>query len=478
MRLVPRWEFDIYALALPRGHGFGDNPPIGAWGSDDGKNMGIVTRHVESKNIGTIVMRRRADAVWEVIKREAGFASVDAAKKALEPDLAENLPPAPMPPGTRPLRSLFDFGDREPNEMFRYLVNKAHQPAAWALTQIYMSFPKPDRNWVSDCQSNHFHTRLWEAQLLASLREQGLLVEQPVESPDFRIQNKRGGEAWIEAVTANPPADYNHMNAPIADMPTEKEEVFFGPAALRFAKTIGNKLERNYDQMDHVKGKPFVLAIADFHAGGSMIWSREGLTGYLLGAGATVAEVNGKPQAVPLPAEFLLGPAKFPAGLFRDDKHAGLAAVVFTNACSISKLSRVPISAAATAPEGYRFTRMGVFFDRTPGALKPRPFCLDITSEEYRALWPQGFEPWTAELEVFHNPFARHPLPFDLLPEATHWFEVKGEWMCQSFYETSILWSRTRIDNADQPPFTMADIERGMAELLEKEGAQKPASPA
>jgi len=23
-----QWEFDIYALSLPRGHGFGDHPPV------------------------------------------------------------------------------------------------------------------------------------------------------------------------------------------------------------------------------------------------------------------------------------------------------------------------------------------------------------------------------------------------------------------------------------------------------------------
>jgi hypothetical protein len=57
-------------------------------------------------------------------------------------------------------------------------------------------------------------------------------------------------------------------------VPTDRKEIFFGTAALRFAKTIGNKLERRYDQLPHVVGKPFMLAVADFHASGSMMWSR------------------------------------------------------------------------------------------------------------------------------------------------------------------------------------------------------------
>lgn len=127
------------------------------------------------------------------------------------------------------------------------------------------------------------------------------------------------------------------LNAPFAEIPTDREEIFFGSAALRFAKTIGNKLARRYDQLPHVVGKPFSLAVADFHASGSMMWSREGLIGYLPGSGATVAEIDGRLQAVPMPAETLLGPAQFPAGLFANDDYAELSAVIFSNACSISK---------------------------------------------------------------------------------------------------------------------------------------------
>lgn len=457
MRKIPQWEFDFYALSLPRGHGFGNEPPVGAWGGSDGLACGIVTWNSATKAFGTIVMRRRSDSVWTITGRSDGFGSMDAAIQALKPSLAEGIPPEPVPSGVVGHPPLFDLKDREPSDTFRLLATAARQPAAWALKQLYLALPRPDRNWVSDCQTTNFHTRIWEAQLLVSFREQGLLVEQPFESPDFRIENRLGGEAWVEAVTANAPVPYNHVNAPFAEIPTDREEIFFGSAALRFAKTIGNKLARRYDQLSHVMGKPFILAVADFHASGSMMWSREGLIGYLQGSGATAAEVDGRLQAVPMPAATLLSPAQFPAGLFANDGCAELSAVIFSNACSISKLNRVPISAAGT-PAGYRYTRMGEFFDREPGALEGIPFCLDITSDEYRNLWPHRYEPWTAEIEVIHNPFARHPVPLELLPEAQHWFEVDGEWQCSSVYETSILWSQTWITDADKPAPTLQHI--------------------
>lgn len=191
-------------------------------------------------------------------------------------------------------------------------------------------------------------------------------------------------------------------------------------------------------------------------AGGVTATSFSG-DGYLYGEGAQVMEVDGSRRAVPMPRKLLLGPSKFPTGLFSDDQHSELSAIIFSNACSLAKLNRVAVSGRG-APEGLRYTRIGRFFDRTPGALEGIPFCLDITCDKYRQLWPQGYEPWSAELEVFHNPFARHPVPLELLPEATHCFEEGGEQVCRSFYATSILWSMTLITDLEKPEPRLEDL--------------------
>jgi hypothetical protein len=450
MHELPQWLFDIYALALPRGHGFGDRLPTGAWGTADGLACGTVTHDVNDGSFGILVMRRRVDQVWTVTAQDHGFVSKAKALARMELHLREGEPTEPMPPATARRPALHDLEGRTASEVFELLRTPSHHPAAWMLNQLYLALPRPDKNWASDCQTTNFHTRLWEAQLLASFREQGLLVTQPYESPDFRIENRFGGEAWVEAVTANPAVPYNHVNAPLSTPPEAREELFFGPAALRFAKTLGTKLARGYDRLPHVAGKPFMLAIADFQAPASMTWSRGGLIGYLYGSGAEVVEVDGRREAVNVSASYLLSPTVFPAGLFADEKHAELSAVIFSNACSIAKLNRVAISGGG-APEGLRYMRIGSFFDRNPGAHEGIPFCLDVTSAEYRALWPQGYEPWSAELEVFHNPYARHPVPLELMPEATHWFDQDGELMCSDVYEHSIIWSVTRILNESDP---------------------------
>ena len=457
MEEVSQWLFDVYALALPRGHSFGVRPPVGAWGTSDGLACGVVTRDGTDGSFGLLVMRRRVDQVWIVTAQDHSFVSKADALARMEPLLREGESAEPMPIATAARPGLHDLQGRTASDVFKVLARPSHHPAAWILNQLYLALPKPDGNWAGDCQTANFHTRLWEAQLLASFREQGLLVTQPFESPDFRIENRRGEAAWVEAVTANPAVPYNHVNAPLSTPPHAREELFFGPAAVRFAKTLGNKLARGYDRLPHVDGEPFMIAIADFQAPASMIWSREGLIGYLYGQGAEVAEIDGRRQVVSISASQLLGASAFPAGLFASDRHAELSAVIFSNACSIAKLNRVAISGGG-APKGWRYMRIGKFFDRNPSAPEGNPFCLDVTSAEYRSLWPHGYEPWSAELEVFHNSFASHPVPFALMPEATHWFSQNGEIICSSVYETSILWSQTRVLNKSAPIPRLEDL--------------------
>jgi hypothetical protein len=191
--------FDIYALSLPRGHGFSDQPPVAAWQSSDGIACGVVTSGAD-RRFGFFVMRRRTDNVWTTTAQEHGLGSMSEARSRMEPSLQEGDSREPLPPNTAPRPALYDLQGRTASDAFKVLQMASHHHAAWILNQLYFALPKPDKNWAGDCQTGNFHTRLWEAQLLASFREQGLLVTQPYDSPDFRIENRIGGEAWVEAV--------------------------------------------------------------------------------------------------------------------------------------------------------------------------------------------------------------------------------------------------------------------------------------
>ncbi len=59
-------------------------------------------------------------------------------------------------------------------------------------------------------------------------------------------------------------------------------------------------------------------------------------------------------------------------------------------------------------------------------------------------LWPRG-EALCIELEVFYNPGATRPFPFDLLSGATHWFERDGEIICETMWKNTLLASTTTV---------------------------------
>lgn len=453
MKLIPQTMFDLYALSLPWGLNFVDHMPYTGWRTDDGRSWGVLTYNECAGTFGCVAMRQRVDLVWVLVLDENGLDSFDEAKSRIAAHLQELAPRELMPPNTAKRPNIFDSNNLPTCTLFQHLSRKSRHKAAWMIGHLYYSMPRPDDNWVRDFQTENLHTRLWELHLLACFREQGRFVSQQYRSPDFRISRRNGECAWIEAVTTNPSERYDHATTWAEPPPSDLLERLIGQAAVRYASTIRNKLQRGYDQLTHVAGHPFALAIADFHAQGSMTWSRQALIAYLYGEYATTQEIDGSKQAVGVKIEHLLGEQKIPAGLFRLPENAGLSAVIFSNGCSLAKFGRVLVS--MTQHDEFTNTRFGEIFDRTPGALTGLPFCLDVTSPEYRDLWPQGYEPWSAELEVFHNPLANHSLSREMLPEATHWFVRGKETVCEAFYETQILYSHTFVQPKNQTPLTL-----------------------
>jgi hypothetical protein len=165
MRELPQSLFDVYALALPRGHGFGKRPPIGAWRSEGDLACGVVTGGVDDGRFGALVMRRRQDHVWMVTLQQDEFPSAAEARAMMELAMKEGAPPESIPANTQRRPALYNLQGREPSAVFKLLTQPTHHIAAWLLNQVYLALPNPDRSWAGDCQTGNFHTRLWEAHL-------------------------------------------------------------------------------------------------------------------------------------------------------------------------------------------------------------------------------------------------------------------------------------------------------------------------
>jgi len=441
---LPLRFFDLLALSLTTGPNY-SGQPVSCWHTDDELSAGIVIE-LESGRFANLALRRRVDRTLASFYSEVDYATEGDAGDALFAAMKPGKPPEPLSPGVRRRPSISDTTGRTPLGNFAILSGESHGPAQVAVEAAYLAMPSPGPNFVSDFQTQNFDSRLWELYLIAALREQGITVTQPHESPDFLIE-RQGHRCHIEAVTTHLPGEKLQGNQSPVHAPTDKRERILGQAAVRFAKTLRSKLQRSYHLLPHVIGQPFAIAMADFHAPSTMTWSREALPSYLYGLYAHAATSEEGRRAVGEKVDVLLGEQQIPAGLFRDAQYADLSAVVFSNAATLGKFNRMGYL-AGVQPTKLRMARQGVLFDRTPGALEPLNFAFDILDERYAALWPWG-EAWSQELEVYHNPLARHPIPFDLIPGATHWFEQNGEIVCSTMWENTVLSSVTHLIEVD-----------------------------
>lgn len=449
IRSISAREFDIYALSVDSPSVLDEYDFAAGWISRDGSCVGAILRGPDLHDRRGFVLRRQIDARFLVTYDGAISKDPNAAAAEIVSAMRVGDPPEAIKPGAKRRPLLLDLNGRTPGEHFKLLTSTlSHRPALLALGEVYLAMPAPDANFVPDFQTANFDSRLWELYLLAAFREQGVKVAQETASPDFKIE-RDGDVCHVEAVTANTPSErVQGLTTPEAAPPDLRERLLGAPAA-RFAKTLRSKLQREYQHLPHVTGEPFALAIADFHAPGSMTWSREALPTYLYGVFAHVEEGPSGRVAVGTPVERLIDEHGIPAGLFRDSSMAWLSAVIFSNAATLAKFNRMGFL-AGWRPPGLSMRREGFLFDRTPGALAPVPFDLDILSDEYAALWPHG-EAWCVELEVYHNPLATRPMAFGLLPGATHWFELDGDLMCSTKWDHQVLSSMTTLTWSKEP---------------------------
>lgn len=436
-------QFDLYALSLERGRDFAGRVIFAAYRTMRGRAAGAVLIDPLTWGFSTVTLRRRVDHRWLKTDERDGFETPESAREHLRTSLRIGEPPEPLPPGARRRRSLLKQGSGGTSPKFELLASTvSHFPALMAAGECYLALPNPDANFVTDFQTNNFASRLFELYLLACFREQGLRVRQDHPSPDFEIELD-GANCWIEAVTANAPEPRSGGIGPWVHAPDDLDERLTGASAERFAKTLRSKLQRRYERLTHVAGQPFVIAIADFHESGSMVWSREALPTYLYGVKAYVEGEGANRRAAGKTISHLTGKHGIPAGLFRDPAFAHLSGVLFSNAATLSKFNRMGFL-AGWQPADLDMIRQGVLFDRAPNAVDAIPFAMSIRSPEYEALWPQG-EEWCQELEFFHNPLAVHPVSIDLLPAATHWLARDDEIECSAVWENQVLASVTHL---------------------------------
>ena len=319
-------------------------------------------------------------------------------------------------------RSLFDRVAPEGTTSRRYRQVRDHPiytAARRVMDEVFSNFPDVDHNFIQEFQTGGFSHRVLELALFAYLQEQGYDLDRSAPAPDFVLTG--ASPVGIEATTSNPPQDQDpddvdkttSMQRLVPADEPEAEQAF----TFQVAKALRSKLLKRtaaglaYWELPHVAGKPFIIALETFFSASSLAHSIRPLGDYLYGRrDIPNFDAVGNLQLTSEPIiEHHYGDKTIPSGLFAQPEARNLSAVLFTNNATISKFNRIGTE-RGYGPTDVAMIRWGAITDPDPNAIKPQMFGYVVGD-----YGPEDEEPFSEGLNVFHNPWAEHPLALGIL---------------------------------------------------------------
>ncbi len=289
-------------------------------------------------------------------------------------------------------------------------------------------FVDRDGKLVKEFQTT-FNSTFWEIYLFSVFKYYGLSVDWSSPSPDFSVSNGES-EVIIEAVTANSaqgkPNEWDKTFSPEEMQGLRRFKKLNTEAIIRLSNSIFSKAKlynKKYRKLEHVKGKPFVLAVAPFeqphfnHQYDRPIKAL--LYDYYVDEDVYLDDPDKFPNG---PPGISLGfvekdnGAEIQLGIFNDPSMSEVSAIVFSCVATWGKLS-------AMSENPIRDVEVSSTWATPPNGVPEKRVC---SSEDHNETVLDG-------LQVFHNPYAKHPLaPSFFRSERVvqlYLDEVTGKWI-------------------------------------------------
>ncbi|HVW73096.1 MAG TPA: hypothetical protein VHC39_05630 [Rhizomicrobium sp.] len=438
---LKRARFDLYALGARRAITRYMAEELEFWSDTEERVLGLVFRDTTDNDFGWMLLARDKIGRFRCADLETSiprFADAsDGARERIERVVCDGKFEALGDQEDEPNYSTdvltvsegIDPKDLHP--FFKVLSESpGRHPARSVFREIAPWLAPADPDFVSEFQRKHFDQRLWEMYLWATLRELNYDVSQP-NAPDFVCD---GIEArfTLEATTVAASTTGVLANRTEPKTPEEISEYLANYMPMKFGSSLTSKLNKRdkdgkyYWERGEAIGKPFLIGIADFHVPGgneeepgSMTYTQSALWPYLYGHRVEWEMIEGQliVRAVK-GGEHVFQGKRVETGFFDLPQAENVSAILFSNAGTLAKFDRMGI-AAGFLPENHKYFRTGLRFNPDPNAVIPTPFWEEIGNSEY-------VEYWSDELQIFHNPNAKHPLPVGAFPGTTQHFFKDG----------------------------------------------------
>ncbi len=306
------------------------------------------------------------------------------------------------------------------HQHFRTILTPPFESSRKVMQQWAEGFPDRDGKFVQEFQHT-FNSSFWELYLYAVFRNYDFSFDWRYPSPDFLIEHNNK-TVCIEAVTANAadgkPNEWD-MKEPISYIQKLNLNKINREAMIRLANAIYSKhkkYKKSYSLLPHVKSQPFVLAVAPFEQPFFNHQYNRPIMAVLYDQYIDEAEYTANPAAYPNgPRSKQLGlvtkdnGADIQLGLFNDDHMREISAVIFSCTATMGKVH-------ALAPEDEFFKTFSTQWGSEPDG---RPIIRSGRSSEIGEVLTDG-------IQVYHNPYALHPLDLNL-------FRCKG--VVQIFFD-------------------------------------------
>ncbi len=390
-----------------------------------------------------VLLGRDAFGRYQIFDQHGPYVTARAANKAVLTRLAKfEKKAATVPISPKAKRGVDLFapvkGAKNLDEKFVNLRDGINSSAAREfLTELARWFVDQDGNFAKDFQTTGFNGRVWELYLFATFTALDFAFDRTEAVPDFCL-SRGDKKVFIEATTANAtgnvkPSIKGAPPPPPEDLMTYNEREM----AIKFGSPLESKVKKAYWDLPHVQGHPFVIAIADFHAPASMVWSQSALPIYLYGFSPEKYEIDGKTRWRERKlTEHVVGAKTIPSDFFGQERHKHVSAILFTNAGTLTKFNRMGVQ-AGFGDDAVQLVRTGGLYVSGDYAYEPEPFRMNIEDPDYS-------EDWGDELCVFHNPNAATPLDDNMFPDAANYHLVNGEVIWTSRSPRHVIFSSTR----------------------------------
>jgi hypothetical protein len=394
------------------------------YSNGNGGLLGLISLDLTDNDYYGCILSRDNSKQYRAEIIEASIPSLEAARKWIDDKMSNNS--IVFHDNKHGFFDLFQDLANKDNQHPNYTILKGHislTPAKEVIKEISYHYKDIDGNFIDQFQSlNGFDSRVWELFLFCFFREQFFSFKRNFNAPDYMIE-KLNHEIAVEAVIVSRKTE---LGETITKSLEEIQEKLNNEVPLLFGNALFDKMKKKYWEKEHVKDKPFIIAIADFHDTMSMTWTFTALSDYLYGYKYDhTFDEKGNLVVKPVKIGDYIkeNGTKIPSGFFFLPDSENVSAVIFSSCGTLSKFNRMG-KQAGLGSEKVTLIRMGTFYNHDPNADKPNLISYEVTEA--------SFETWSEGVIIFHNPNAKYPLNPAMFDDR----------VAQCFFEDEFIYSK------------------------------------